>query len=153
MSSTLRKFSQIPVRVKYLLGIGSTSDPNGSNGDLFGNGGASLIKVTGGTYTAIGPTATTAQITARAAAAGATISAFDADENITGVLFKDLGRQVTVYDSTLAGDLHIATYRECQLVSGADYEGVDGTDAEYSANIYVRVWAADGTGVAVARTG
>ena len=153
MSSTLRKFSQIPVRSKYLLGIGTTADPNGSNGALFGNGGASLIKVTGGAYTVISPTATTAQITAAAAEVGATISTYLADSDITGKLFKDLGRTVTVYDDTLPGNLHIATYRECQLVLGADYEGVDGSDPEYSANIYVRVWAADGTGVAVARTG
>jgi hypothetical protein len=153
MSSTLRRFSQIPVRTKYLIGFGTTSDVQGSTGAIFGNDGASVIRVTNGAYLSIGAVATTTEITAKALAAGATISAYLPNTLINGVLFKDMGRQVTVYNSALPGDLHIATYRECQLVNGGGSEGVEDADPEYGADYYVRVWAADGTGVAVARTG
>ena len=153
MSSVMHKFSQIPVRTKYLIGFGTTADVQGSTGALFGDAGASVIRVTNGAYLSIGAVATTTEITNKALAAGATISAYLPDTLITGVLFKDLGRQVTVYNSALPGDLHIATYRECQLVNGANFEGVPAGAPGYGADYYVRVWAADGTGVAVARTG
>lgn len=159
MSSTLRKFSQIPVRTKYLLGVAAGTDPEADDGALFGTGGASVIRVTNGAFTSIGPVATTTDITAAIVAnPGATATAvFTAavpgPTYLGGKLFKDLGRQLTVYDDTLPGDLHIATYRECQLVSGAAVEGVPQGSPTYGADYYVRVWAADGTGVAVARTG
>lgn len=151
MSSTLRKFSQIPVRTKYLLGVGVASPGSGTNGDLFGNDGASVIRMTNGAYQSIGPVATTANITAIAAAVGATITPVSGD--LTSVLYKDMGRSITVYDASLGGSLHIATYRECQLVKGAATEGVPEDSPLYGADYYVRVWAADGLGVAVARTG
>ena len=158
MSSTLRKFSQIPVRTKYLLGILAGAAGTGSNGDLFGTGGASVIRVTNGTFASIGPVATTVDISDAITATGATATAafiglVPGPTSLVGKLFKDLGRQVTVYDAALPGDLHIATYRECQLVRGAAVEGVPEDTPTYGGDYYVRVWAADGAGVSVARTG
>jgi hypothetical protein len=150
MSSAIRKFSQIPVRTKYLLGFGVTSDASeNDNAAVFGDAGASVIRVTNGAFLSIGAITTIADI----ALVGASIRPYLPSTSITGKLFKDLGRSVTVYDPTVYGDPHIAVYRECQLVNGAANEGVSENSPLYGADYYVRVWAADGTGVAVARTG
>lgn len=154
MSSTLRKFSQIPVRTKYLLGVSDVSDGGQLvDGELFGAGGASVIRVTNGAFLSIGAVATTDEITAAAAAAGANIDVYTGDRgSLLSILFKDMGRSITVYDPA-NGDAHIAVYRECQLVKGVATEGVPEDSPLYGADYYVRVWAADGLGVAVARTG
>jgi hypothetical protein len=69
------------------------------------------------------------------------------------VLLKDLGRSVTI---TNADGAHIARYRQVQRVNGPTTEGVGPTvdpyDGPYGC-FYVKVWAADGQGVLVARTG
>ncbi|NCY25270.1 MAG: hypothetical protein EBX37_10530 [Alphaproteobacteria bacterium] len=125
----------------------------GTDGEQFGTGGASVIRVANGTFSSIGSLATTAEITAALTAAEETAVVQYCEEggaNITGTLFKDLGRTLTVYDATTA--LHVATYRECQLVAGGP-EGVPEDTPTYGADYYVRVWAADGDGVAVARLG
>ena len=157
MSSTIRRFSQIPVRTKYLLGVIKGAAGTGSGGNLFGIGGASVIRVTNGAFTSIGPVATITDISDALIATGASASAVFTDisgtQYLGGKLFKDLGRQLTVYDDTLPGSLHIATYRECQLVSGGAVEGVPEDTPLYGADYYVRVWAADGSGVSIARTG
>lgn len=152
MSSARRFPSQIGARVKYLIGVGSTADVGLAEavGDSFGADGASIIRVENGTFSSIGSLATTDEITAAVSAASASVSLYRADSNITGTLFKDLGRTLTVYDATTA--LHVATYRECQLVAGGP-EGVPEDTPTYGADYYVRVWAADGSGVAVARLG
>jgi hypothetical protein len=74
--------------------------------------------------------------------------------DISGFYFKDLGRQVTVYDP--ATHKHLAVFRQVQRVQGVGSEGVglSGLVPEsYFANIYMKVWAADGNGVVVVRTG
>ncbi len=69
------------------------------------------------------------------------------------VLLKDLGRSVTITDTE---GTHIARYRQVQRVNGPTTEGVGPTvdpyDGPYGC-FYVKVWAADGQGVYVARTG
>jgi hypothetical protein len=159
MSSTLRKFSQIPVRTKYLLGIlagetGPLDASGGTGGNLFGTAGASVIVIL--TPVSLPPVATTAELNTlfvNAGATSSTVNDFLSGSSLIGKLFKDMGRQVTVYDAALPGDLHIATYRECQFVSGSGSEGVADAPLYYSATLWVRVWSADGTGVSVARTG
>lgn len=153
MSSTLRKFSQIPVRTKYLLVVADVVEPETdiSNGDLFGTGGVPIVRASGDSIRSVGVggVATTVQITEYAATVGATLDAYTTE---AGTLYKDMGRTLTVYDDTLDGNLHVATYRECQIVLGSGSEGVPVLPL-YGATYWVRVWAADGTGVAVARTG
>lgn len=64
---------------------------------------------------------------------------------VAGVLFRDLGRQITIVD---AANITLALYRETMPMDNSLTEGV-GT---YQ-SIWVRVWAADGSGVRVARLG
>lgn len=135
MSSTLRKFSQIPVRIKYFLTLaeydpappaeGVSYDdpalvfPGGYPGPIVGDGALGIVDYPG----------------------------FAA-----GVLLKDLGRQVVIVDSM---DRHIAVYREVQRVNGSGSEGVGpqvSPDGPYG-TFFVKVWAADGSNVLVARTG
>lgn len=69
-----------------------------------------------------------------------------------GELLKDLGRSVTITDTT---GRHLALYRQVQRVNGPASEGVGptiGLDGPYGC-FFVKVWAADGLGVYVARTG
>jgi hypothetical protein len=136
MSSTLRKFSQIPVRDKYLLAI-ADYDPVGTPV----------------------PSATSAFTLAPGAHINVTSIAMDLDVQDVGSyapasvsateLYKDLGRQIVIFD---ANHNHVAVFRQVQLVSGVGTEGVCPL-SDRCANIYVKVWSADGTGVVVARTG
>lgn len=176
MSSNLRSPSQIPVRTKFLLGISDTIQCGTGDTEAesyFGNSGTSVIEVTSGSLLPLGPCTTLDKIQARIDAGDVGFINADVqfrcspqdttDPIFKGRLFKDLGRQLTVYDSTLPGSLHISTYRECQLVGGVNNdagntEGVklhaySVTPEIYEATYWVRVWAADGTGVAVARLG
>jgi hypothetical protein len=150
MSSARRVPSQIGVRVKYLIGVGTAAcGTDGPVGTEFGAGGASVIRVDNGLFTSIESVATPAQITA-AVGENYAVQYCGEGESIVGTLFKDMGRSLTVVDATTGA--HIALYRECQLVAGGP-EGVPEDTPTYGADYYVRVWAADGTGVAVARLG
>ena len=151
MSSALRSPSQFGVRVKYLIGLGLVACGNdGPAGAQFDVSGASVIRVTNGLFTSIETVATPAQITDAAADAISVQYCVEGAQSIAGVLFKDMGRSLTVVDATTGA--RIALYRECQLVAGGP-EGVPEDSPAYGANYYVRVWAADGKGVAVARLG
>jgi hypothetical protein len=149
MSSNLRSPSQIGVRSKFLIGVAGALCAVNSNtvGDQFGNGGSSIIDVQIG---ALGPTATIDEITESVTSIDSSPFGCNSEEetnlDLVGKLFKDMGRGVTVYDSDTGA--HIATYRQCQWVNAAAYEGVS-APGQY----WIRVWAADGTGVAVARLG
>ena len=66
-----------------------------------------------------------------------------------GALFRDLGREIVVYDDENdTGSLHRDVFRECMRVENANAEGNDG-----SYSIWVKVFSAQGLYVAVARTG
>lgn len=131
MSSIIRRIAQIPTRTKYLLVVASDlSENDAADSPAFVLDGA--WPVTMGTI-AMPASALNDVATARPLTAGA--------------LYRDMGRQIIVA-SDAAGAPHLAHYRAAQLVNGADSEGV-GAFSE----IYIRVWAADGQNVAVARTG
>jgi hypothetical protein len=145
MSSVTRKFSQIPVRVKYLLGLpgasASTSSVPSDN---------SAFTLSPGAHLDLGSIATNADISGTGVALG-----FASYTDLSGALFKDMGRQLVIYDPATAE--HIAVFRQVQRVQGATTEGVGvsapTTPETYLANIYVKVWSADGTDVVVVRTG
>ena len=139
MTSVLRTFSQIPVREKYLLAV---IDSSGGNTDNVFATNVEAFSITSGAYIDITSVATEADISNAAGVAVYNITA--------GWLFKDLGRQITVYDP--ADHKHLAVYRQVQYVSGGETEGVCNA-ANYCANIFVKVWSADGAGVVVVRTG
>ena len=129
----LRAYSQIPARAKYLLAV----DDGDLSENLLGNSGFTLEP---GDYMSVTSVANVAKITG----VGAT-----SYQIAQGDLYKDLGRQITVVDTD---SKHLAVYRQVQKVDGIDTEGVC-TAADRCANIFVKVWAADGAGVVVVRTG
>ena len=138
MSSVLKSYSQIPVRAKYLIVIVD------SNGGLegVGNDGVSAFSLDPGVLHDLGSMALAGVVEDES-----TISFLR-----VGDLFKDLGRQITILDTD--GATHLAVYRQVQLVDGPATEGVGGGDANgFNANIFLRVWAADGKNVVVVRTG
>ncbi len=61
-----------------------------------------------------------------------------------GDLYRDMGKTVTRVN---ASGQAIERYRLAQLVNNAAAEGVQ------NATVYIKVWAADGAGVVVARSG
>lgn len=132
MSANLRTVAQIPARVKYLVAAAagtSGSDPLTAD-DTFA-------------FSCAEGVITSSLISSAALPAGTTNESY-----AVGDLFKDLGRQVTIYDDT--SKLHLVTYRQVQRINGAGSEGVATT---YGTAFFVRVWAASGAGVRVARTG
>lgn len=134
----LRTYSQIPVRAKYLLAV--TDASGGDTDDIIGSN-VKAFATNPGEYAFIGAISTIEDISAAAGVAVYDISAGD--------MFKDLGRQTTVYGDDHA---HLAVFRQVQKVEGANTEGVCAS-TNYCANIFVKVWSADGNGVVVARTG
>lgn len=143
MSSILRTFSQIPSQIRYFLGVegGYFTDGN----DVVTNE-CSIIRLNNGQ-----------------AYPGAIALAADLDpifddsltggggQPMTGKLYKDMGRSITVVDS--AGR-HISVYRNVQFVNGPGSEGVGGISPTWISNIYVLVWSAGNPDhVVVARTG
>jgi hypothetical protein len=135
----LRTYSQIPVRAKYLLAV---TDASGGNTTDIISSNVKAFTTAPGEYAYINAISTIEDISAAAGVAVYDISAGD--------MFKDLGRQTTVYDD--ADHKHLAVYRQVQKVEGADTEGVCAA-ADRCATIYVKVWSADGNGVVVVRTG
>ena len=130
MSSILRHVAQIPVRTVFFLVLQDVS------------AGASASESSALTLDAPWP------------GPGTTVrDATTLDDNATpvaltqGALYRDLGRQIIVADDTNMG-AHVAHYRAALLVNGASTEGVGAFQ-----EVYLRIWAADGTGVVVARTG
>ena len=149
MSSALRQVAQIPVQTKYLLVVATSTVPSNDVLD------ASCVAFTldEGVITSLGSAVTVAQLQAAA-------NTFTSVVLTAGDLYKDLGRQFTVYDSAAgAASRHLAVFRECQLIddAGAGTEGVLGA---YTAGgpynyrtLFIKVWAASGAGINVARTG
>ncbi len=141
MSSVLKSYSQIPVRAKYLIGIAAAAaQKTGVGAD-----GVSAFSLAPGEHINVESLAMADAVTDAASYSGSVAVG-------AGKLFKDMGRQITVLDTDDA--THLAVYRQVQIVDGATNEGVGGGEADgFNANIYLRVWAADGLNVVVARTG
>ena len=131
--SSLRSFSQIPVRTAFFVATQDFNVP--TDGIIYDDG--ALVFQNG--YP--GP-----QIV-NGSAGPVVVPNF-----IKGTLLKDLGRSTTVVDT--AGR-HLAVYREVQRVNGPDTEGVGpaGTNEDIYGIFFVRVWAADASIIYVARIG
>ena len=149
MSSVTKSFSQIPVQTKFLTCFKDISGAETAGAGVGADGYAAFI-LDSGEFLNITSIATQDDVE-NAAGFAVRGGGGNANQLSAGQLFKDLGRQITVLSNTDAAT-HLALYRQVQLVSGATTEGVP-DDAAYSANIYVRVWAADGQNVRVARLG
>ncbi|NCY25271.1 MAG: hypothetical protein EBX37_10535 [Alphaproteobacteria bacterium] len=140
MTSILRSPSQIGVREKYLIAVADVSAGSGVAAN-----GVGAFDLSSGFF--VGSVALASQVTG--ATGFAPRATTGGKQIVAGELFRDMGRSITVVD---ADGNHLALYRNVQLVSGADTEGVLNA-ADYGANIYVRVWAADGDNIGVARLG
>jgi hypothetical protein len=141
MSSTLRTVAQIPPRIKYLQAVadGDTDSDTVTDDACFG------FTCTEGAFSeSVVPTGSAAQGLATA------ISGFGQASYNTGDHFKDLGRQLVIYDARTK--LHVAIFRQVLGVNGVDTEGVGAVPPSGEA-LYVKVWSATGGGVRVARTG
>jgi hypothetical protein len=136
MSSTLRTVAQIPPRIKYLVAVAAGAD--GSDNILDDSCVAFTCSEGAFLESSVIPDNSPA-----IAAAGALGRGFG-----VGDLFKDLGRQLVIYDSRTK--LHRVIYREVQVVNGP---GAEGVGADGATPYFVRVWSATGAGVRVARTG
>jgi hypothetical protein len=139
MSSVLRSYAQIPATVKYFI-YGNDAVA----GDM-PTGSATILAA--GDYAEIGSMISLADFTAL------TTVIQTPSDLAPGALLKDMGRQITFYDGTVAGKPHVAVYREVQRVNGSDSEGVGGAAGVWGSTYFVKVWSADGTGVNVFRTG
>lgn len=144
MSSNLRAFAQIPSTSRYLevvrsVALGGITVPSDMAAfiinDMTDLARAGDIVVEG-----------TSQITGR----GVNVAVVNQDlSGSLGALYKDLGRQILIMDSSRR---HVALFRQVQRVDGVGSEGVDAANP-WASNIFVKVWAADSTNVVVARTG
>ena len=142
MSSVLRTFSQIPVRAKYLLVAAST----GGNAVITGDASqVSAFTLAAGAFLTVTSVATVADVSD-----GAGYAIVTDISGSNGALYKDLGRQITIYDP--ADHAHLAVFRQVQVIDGIETEGVCAA-ADYCAQTFVKVWGADGLGVVVVRTG
>ena len=113
MTSILRTFSQIPVREKYLLVTAAPAVISGDPSQV------SAFTLTPGAFISVTSVATDADIDVPATGYDSTI----ADNLTNGALYKDLGRQITIYDP--ADHKHLAVFRQVQTVDGIGSEGVD----------------------------
>jgi hypothetical protein len=132
MSSILRTYSQIPARAKHLIGI--------TDGSIGPFSEISAFTLSPGEFINMTSVATEEDISG--------LLGFVILGDISGNLYKDLGRQVTVYDP--ATHAHLAVFRQVQLVNGLDTEGVCAA-VNRCATIYMKVWSSNGVGVVVVR--
>lgn len=123
MTSVLRKFSQINPREKYFTVL-ENDQPHWAVNDTF----------------TLHPLMTVTEFDDATTPSSALLDA--------GMLLKDLGRTVVVYDPTNR-NLHTAVYRQVQRVNSVTTGGV----GNISDIVYIRVWSADGVVTHVARTG
>ena len=127
MSSVLRSPSQIPVRSKFLIAFAASV-----RGQDDATSSAIVLNAEG--------------------MSGSIMTADDVNANFgaasfsQGALFRDLGRQVMVVDDMGA---HVALFREAMPQANADAEGI----ATIGGSVWLRVWAAAGDAVCVARLG
>lgn len=138
MSSNLRTVAQIPPRIKYLVAVAATSDASDN-----------LLSDLCYSFTCPEGTFSESLISSIDAAA-VPLASITLVNLSAGQLFKDLGRQLVIYDAT--SDAHLVVYRAVQLVDD-EANGHEGVPPDYPTARYVRVWAASGAGVRVARTG
>lgn len=128
MSSALRSFSQIPVRSKFFIAIDGVS-----GNDLSGD---SVVDGISWPYSED----SIIDVSQLVDLSQATVS--------KGDIFRDLGRQVLV----VSGSTHVALYREAMPQKGVGSEGIDSATMP-NGSVWLRVWAANGSGVKVARLG
>jgi hypothetical protein len=139
MSSVTSSRAQISGRIKFFLGIDNDTDPT----DLADAPAFTLAATT------VIPTSTVSRaklnLGTSAGGFGATVATV-----AVNALYKDLGRQVVVFDDTVAGNPHTEVFREVTRMNGATTEGISAVPAPM---LFVKVYSSAGANVAVVRTG
>jgi hypothetical protein len=133
MSSVLRRPAQIPARIPYFVTVDSTDAESATLAD------APALDLSGATTLSGLNTFVNVADMATYFTANTSI--------VAGRLLKDLGQEIIIVDDA---SNYVARYRNVLVVNGASTEGIATVGG---ANVLVRVWAADGTNVVVARTG
>lgn len=143
--SAIRSLAQIPASIKYLEAIVSSS---GFDSDVLAEYPAFRLLNDANTSN-LGAEGSIVLDSTAAENMRFVASVTFGDEStyLVGTLFKDLGRQLLIKDSM---DNHLALFRQVQLVNGE--EGVGGVAPVWNC-LFVKVWAADGMNVCMARTG
>jgi hypothetical protein len=133
MSSTLRHHAQIAPRIGYFIALSSTDTEGGELVD------APALDLSGATtLTSLNTFVNSADMA----------TYFTQNSAIgQGQLLKDLGQEIIIVDDS---SNYVARYRNVLVVNGPGSEGIA---ASQTANVLVRVWAANGSGVVVSRTG
>ena len=138
MSSVTSSFAQKSGRTKFLLSV-STS--------LAGSVSASpAFTLAAGTVL---PKSTVSQDVLNLGTGAGGIGATAASISSTGLLYRDLGREIVVFNDNVAGHPVTEVFREVLQVNGATTEGVPTSFT----TTFVKVFSSTGTAVCVARTG
>jgi hypothetical protein len=133
MSSVLRSLAQIAPRIGYFVALQSSDTEGGAIAD------APVLGLSGETMLADVESFVNVDDMP---------SLFVQDSTINqGRLLKDLGREIIIVDDE---SRHVARYRTVLYLNNAAAEGIATVRAPTR---LVRVWAANGQGVIVARTG
>ena len=136
MASVLRSYSQIPARTKFLLVVNDGTDISGTPPPS-----DDTVVAFDTSSTLVGTFFVDADIS------GATgYTPYDGNTITAGQLYRDLGKQITIVD---ANNNHLAYFRLVRRQNSVANEGINLADS----NIWMKVWAASGNGVAVVRTG
>lgn len=139
----MRTIAQIPAQVKYLLVV--LGPDTGSNIDLMNPTAADCYAFSCNEGTFSGSHLSSQTANTELSAPGTNAAGIDLEQ---GTLYKDLGRQIVIYDPDT--HLRLAIFREVQEVDGPLSEGVPDN---YPTARFIKVWSASGAGVYVARQG
>lgn len=140
MTSVLRRYDQIEPRIRYLL-VNQAVNPALPTTNL-SSGGVTAFTVPQGTF---GPIDTIHDAN-MASITGAVVTPL-----AVGQLYRDTGRSLYVYDVLGAGGTQVAIFRQVILMRrGYGSEGINNWTGP---SIYIKVWAATGTGILVSRVG
>jgi hypothetical protein len=143
MTSVLRRYDQISPRIRYFLVTVDPADAPDSSGNL-SSPEVFAFDVSQGL---LDPVTMVADISLNDLTPGAPPVAVDLT---VGELYRDLGRSIYVINPLGAGGLQVAIFRQVMPVSGSISEGIP---ADVTNSRYIKVWAANGGGVYVTRTG
>jgi hypothetical protein len=139
MSSVTSSFAQKSGRTKFLLSVTTSL------------AGASVAASPAFTLAAgtVLPKSTVSQVDLNLGTAAGGIGATAAAIGSTGLLYRDLGREIVVFNDTIAGNPVTEVFREVLLAAGRDTEGVPASIT----TTFVKVFSSTGATVCVARTG
>lgn len=143
MSSVTSSFAQKSGRTKFLLCTAGVAAVSGTSPNFISTGPAFTLATT-----TVIPNSTVSQDQLNDLTATG-IGASPASTTTT-YLYRDLGREIVVFDDDVAGHPVTEVFREVTRVNGRDTEGISAAPAPM---LFVKVFSSTGLNVTVARTG